>query len=54
MQMSAFISSLMMVGVVTFPVEIKYFNKKSALLRNGISFLFSFLVALIMSKVMGE
>jgi len=54
MQMSAFISSLMMVGVVTLPVEIKYFNKKSALLRNGISFLFSFLVALIMSKVMGE
>ena len=52
MQMSAFISSLMMVGVVTLPVEIKYFNKKSALLRNGISFLFSFLVALIMSKVM--
>lgn len=54
MQMSAFISSLMMVGVVTLPVEIKYFNKKSALLRNGISFLFSFLVALIISKVMGE
>jgi len=54
MKMSAFISSLMMVGVVTLPVEIKYFNKKSALLRNGISFLFSFLVALIMSKVMGE
>ena len=54
MQMGAFISSLMMVGIVTLPIEIKFFSKKSALLRNGLSFLFSFLVAYIISKVMGE
>ena len=29
MQIAAFISSLMMVGVVTIPIEIKYFNKKN-------------------------
>jgi uncharacterized membrane protein YraQ (UPF0718 family) len=54
MQMGAFISSLMMVGVVTMPIEIKFFNKKSTLLRNGLSFIFSFLVAFIISRVMGQ
>jgi hypothetical protein len=28
MQIGAFISTLMMVGIVTMPVEIKYFGKK--------------------------
>ena len=54
MQMGAFISSLMMVGVVTLPIEIKFFNKKTAFLRNGLGFVFSFLVAFIISKVMGQ
>jgi len=54
MQMGAFISSLMMVGVVTLPIEIKFFSKKTALLRNGLGFIFSFLVAFIISKVMGQ
>ncbi len=44
-QIAAFISSLMMVGVVTLPVEMKYFGKKTAILRNSIAFGFSFLVA---------
>jgi len=54
MQIGAFISSLMMVGIVTLPIEIKFFNKKSTILRNGLSFLFSFLVAYIISKAMGQ
>ena len=54
MQIGAFISSLMMVGVVTLPVEFKYFGKKTALLRNGLAFVFSFVVALVIGKVMGE
>lgn len=45
MQIGAFVSSLMMVGVVTMPVEIKYFGKRLTFYRNGIAFLFSFLVA---------
>lgn len=49
MQIGAFVSTLMMVGVVTIPVEIKYFGKKVTLLRNAISFVFSFLVAFIIS-----
>ena len=54
MQIGAFISSLMMVGVVTAPVEIKYFGKKFTLLRNLLAFAFSFLVAFVIGKVMGE
>jgi uncharacterized membrane protein YraQ (UPF0718 family) len=53
MQIGAFVSALMMVGIVTLPIEIKYFGKKLALIRNGLSFLFSFLVALIISLVVG-
>jgi len=54
MQIGAFVSSLMMVGIVTAPVEIKYFGKKFTLLRNLIAFAFSFLVAFVIGKVMGE
>lgn len=51
MQIAAFISTLMMVGIVTAPVEIKYFGKKLTLLRNISAFLFSFIVALIIGRV---
>ncbi|MFT5874610.1 MAG: uncharacterized membrane protein YraQ (UPF0718 family) [Clostridium sp.] len=51
MQIGAFISTLMMVGVVTIPVEMKYFGKKITLLRNLFAFVFSFLVAYIIGKV---
>ncbi len=54
MQIGAFISSLMMVGVVTLPVEFKYFGKKPTILRNVMAFLFSFAVAFVIGKVMGE
>jgi len=51
MQIAALISTLMMVGVVTMPVEMKYFGKKLTLYRNGLAFLFSFLVAYIINLV---
>ncbi len=54
MQIGAFISSLMMVGVVTLPVEFKYFGKKTALLRNAFALVFAFAVAFMIGKVMGE
>jgi len=43
MQIGAFVSSLMMVGVVTAPVEIKYFGKRLTIMRNVLAFLFSFI-----------
>lgn len=53
MQIGAFVSTLMMVGVVTAPVEIKYFGKKLTLTRNLLAFIFSFIVAFIIGKVVG-
>ena len=51
MQIGAFISTLMMVGVVTMPVEIKYFGKKLTIYRNILAFIFSFVVAYIIGLV---
>lgn len=54
MQIGAFISSLMMVGVVTLPIEMKFFGKKTAIIRNVLALSFSFFVAFVIGKVMGE
>ncbi|MBI9095943.1 MAG: permease [Sphaerochaeta sp.] len=53
MQIAAFISTLMMVGIVTLPVEIQYFGKRLAIYRNALAFAFSFLVAYMIGFVMG-
>lgn len=52
MQMAVFISTLMMVGVVTLPVEIKYFGRKAASIRNGLAFAFSFAIAAVIGVVL--
>lgn len=52
MQIAAFISTLMMVGVITLPMEFKYFGKKAAILRNGLAFVFSLCVALVMGVIL--
>ncbi|OQA21706.1 MAG: hypothetical protein BWY60_00517 [Actinobacteria bacterium ADurb.Bin346] len=44
-QIAAFVQTLMMVGIVTIPMEIRYFNTKVAVLRNVISFALSIGVA---------
>lgn len=54
MQIAAFISSLMMVGFTSLPLEIKYFGKKIAFMRNLLSFLFSFVVAIIIGLVVSN
>lgn len=54
MQIGAFVSSLMMVGVVTLPVEFRYFGKKAALWRNTLAFMFAFVAAIVLGIVMGE
>ncbi|MHB8131591.1 MAG: hypothetical protein ACYDEX_21630 [Mobilitalea sp.] len=51
MQIGAFVSSLMMVGVVTLPIEFKYFGKKISILRNVYAFIFSFIVAYLIGLV---
>ncbi len=52
MQIGAFISALMMVGIVTLPVESQYFGGRLAIMRNLAGFVFSFVVAIVIGKVM--
>ena len=50
-QVSALITTLTMVGVLTFPLEAKYIGKRCAFYRNFLAFLFSFVVAFFMGGV---
>ena len=52
MQIAAFISALMMVGIVTLPLEISFFGKKASLIRNLAAFVFSLLVAVVMGVLL--
>lgn len=52
MQIAVFISTLMMVGIVTIPVEVEYFGRKAAILRNVMAFIFSFIVAITIGMVL--
>ena len=52
-QVSALISTLTMVGVLTFSLEANYIGKKAAFYRNFIAFLFSFIVAFFVGGVLG-
>lgn len=49
MTISAFVTTLVMVGVVTAPMEIKELGKKFTLLRNGLGFI----AALVIAGIMG-
>jgi uncharacterized membrane protein YraQ (UPF0718 family) len=46
---AAFVSSLMMVGIVTLPLEISYFGKKMSIIRNSTAFVFSIIAAFFVS-----
>ena len=48
----AFLATLTMVGVETFPLEKKEFGTKFALWCNGLSFLFAIVIALFMGVVL--
>lgn len=51
-QVGALVSTLTLVGVITFPLESKYIGNKAAFLRNFVAFLFSFIVAFIIGWVL--
>jgi uncharacterized membrane protein YraQ (UPF0718 family) len=52
-QVAVFISALMMVSVVTAPMEAQLLNRKVMLWRNSLSLVFSFAVAFVLGKVVG-
>jgi len=45
---AVFVTTLMMVGVLTLPMESKFFGLKAALLRNGLSLAGAVVVAILM------
>ncbi len=47
----AFLTTLTMVGLVTFPLEKKEFGTKFTAVRNGFSFLFAIIIALVMGVI---
>ncbi len=52
MTISAFVTTLVMVGVVTAPMEIKTLGKKFTLLRNGLGFVAALIIASIMGGIL--
>ena len=53
MQVAVFVSTLMMVGIITIPIERKTFGLKATITRNVSAFVYSFVVAVVMGVVLG-
>lgn len=52
MQIAAFVSTLMMVGIVTMPLEMKTFGKRATLVRNISAYAFSLIAALVIGVIL--
>ncbi len=46
-QMAVFVSTLMMVGVATAPLEASFFGWRATVLRNGMAYIYSFVVGYV-------
>ena len=49
---AAFVTTLMMVGVITLPLEINFFGKRVAIIRNAFSFVGAIIIALLIGVLM--
>lgn len=54
MVLSVFTTTLMMVGILTYPVEKEYFGVKVTIIRNIISFFIAIVIAVITGVFLGE
>lgn len=54
MVITGFVTSLMLVGIVTYPLEKEYMGKKATILRNIMSFFVAMAIALIAGVIYGE
>jgi uncharacterized membrane protein YraQ (UPF0718 family) len=54
MVVSGFVTSLMLVGIVTYPLEKKYFGKRATVMRNVMGFGIAAAIALLMGIFYGE
>lgn len=49
---SGFLTTMLMVGIVTMPMESRYFGWRTTLVRNGLSFVGAVIIALAMGKLL--
>lgn len=49
---AVFMTTLMMVGIVTLPLEIKYLGKKAAIFRNVLNFVAAIIIGILMGWFM--
>jgi uncharacterized membrane protein YraQ (UPF0718 family) len=49
---SVFITTLMMVGIITLPVEIKFFGIRVSVVRNLLSFIGALIIGIIMGLLL--
>ncbi len=54
MTVAAFVTTLMMVGILTYPLEKEYMGTRATLLRNGGSFLIAVIISLTIGLCYGE
>jgi len=54
MVLSAFTTTLMMVGVLTYPIEKQYFGARVTIIRNVISLLIALVIAVVTGIFFGE
>ncbi|OPX30127.1 MAG: conserved protein, permease-related protein [Candidatus Cloacimonas sp. 4484_143] len=54
MVLSAFTSTLMLVGILTFPIEKKFLGSKVTIIRNAIFFVISLIVSVVIGILFGE
>lgn len=53
LQIAAFVSTLMMVGIVTLPMEMKIMGRPASIIRNVSAFVFSLIVAVVIGGILG-
>ena len=51
-QITMFITTLMMVGIVTLPVETRYFGRKAAVRRNLLAFVYAVCISFVIGGMM--
>ncbi len=54
MVLSAFSTTLMMVGILTYPIEKEYFGIRVTIIRNIVSFFIALIVAVMTGIFFGE
>ena len=52
-QITMFVTTLMMVGVITLPVEISYFGKGIAVKRNVLALVYAVLISIVIGGIIG-